>query len=352
MKDLQTLITQLRDLLENGKTKDALRVLLEVARSNKKFNNEVILLNSRFERAKSQFHLGVITESEYNKEINKINLAVLNFIDEIPTRNEREIGVNKKKRNVIILIVTILLVAIMFFWANHNNDNNNSKIDFQVYQITSKIDSTANFNDLAFKYLISELNERFKYFEIIIQEPREVNYEDMITSKENFSIIVSELNKIHPDQIENEVVIAMIDFPLNSDRYSNLFSNTRSDYSVFSIWGLSLKDFEPKNYDSFILRYMLIEIFRVGINNQLLKKNQTNTMHESGRFKGCIFDFMENKLEIINSINSAKLCDDHEEMIRENLGDEKFEELKNIISFNWIDDEIQTFMKNRYSISI
>lgn len=75
-------VQHLEDLIAGGKTDDALDVLLEAFRDTK-YRKEIVLLKSQFAEIHSHHRMGIINYDEFHLGRNKINHALLGFIQSI-----------------------------------------------------------------------------------------------------------------------------------------------------------------------------------------------------------------------------------------------------------------------------
>lgn len=69
-------------LIAKGETKEAINTLIEVYKSSIEKSNTMILLKSRYENNQKDYGLGVKSQEDYRSEIQRINEAMLNFIEE------------------------------------------------------------------------------------------------------------------------------------------------------------------------------------------------------------------------------------------------------------------------------
>lgn len=80
---------KLRELVAEGKTKKALDMLVEVSESldEKDVRNQAIALKSRFNNLKRNLNQSIITSENANLESNRIHMALLSLLDDLPESN-------------------------------------------------------------------------------------------------------------------------------------------------------------------------------------------------------------------------------------------------------------------------
>ncbi len=333
----------IKSLIGKGETKEALALLVQLSENRKLKKKEVLTLKAKFERLSDQFNIGIIEHTEFDKEINKVNYGIMQLEETIGN-----ITVSPRKFNLLYLLpILLLLIGVLYFVRPGLQ-----KYELHLYQLSASESDSKSYNESALKHLISELNSQIATFEIILYPGRmTVNLIDFM--EENYSKVIEMVDELHDDPItEQEVVAVLVDFPLNSDNMSNFFSLTGPKYAALSVWGLQAEGFASGNYDSFILRYIVTELVRITVLNRLLAVEETYLMHPEDQFKGCLFDFMRDKTEIVNSIESVKFCPEHKEVIKKKLGIKVLNEYEEVIQFNWIDDEVKAFLSRQYDITI
>lgn len=78
-------------MVANGKTLEALDFLLSLTDElNKEAQNEIIILRSKFRKISSDINKGLLDYSESQREIAKINSALLNFLDSLSKRQKNK----------------------------------------------------------------------------------------------------------------------------------------------------------------------------------------------------------------------------------------------------------------------
>lgn len=74
----------IRDLVGKGKTKDALKILLDYTETlDKDLHNNLTILSSRLSELERNARLGIISTSDQQLERNRINIALLSLLEEI-----------------------------------------------------------------------------------------------------------------------------------------------------------------------------------------------------------------------------------------------------------------------------
>jgi len=73
-----------KDFLIEGNTDDSLKLLIEIVTENNKtfgkYYNNVVMLASRFNSARNDHLMGVISSEDYSLRVNKVNIAILEII--------------------------------------------------------------------------------------------------------------------------------------------------------------------------------------------------------------------------------------------------------------------------------
>ena len=80
-KDLKNLKKNLKDYISIGNLKKIFEKLENEIDESSSHSNDIILLRSRFNNIEKRERQGVLTQSEHSIELNKINVALLDFID-------------------------------------------------------------------------------------------------------------------------------------------------------------------------------------------------------------------------------------------------------------------------------
>jgi Effector-associated domain 11 len=330
-----------RNFIGEGNTLKALE-MIEGSSLSRKERKQFYVIKSRFSNLKNQYNLGIITERDFNQELNKINLSILEFVDtcDVTPRN----SIEYKQKYFIISIITLLVIGIGIFLFFKNEQKDSFYI--HLYQFVEP-NEKSNYDELALKFVIAQLNSKIKDFEIIIHDSETINSEKL--SDKNYDDIFRLLNQKHQFVRKNEGIAALVNFRL----YSNYFSVTNSKFTVFSIWGLDSEEFEIKNFNSFILKFVSLEIIRTSTIMQLRQAGIAQIIHFTNESRGCLFDYMYDKREIINSLDIPNFCAEHEKMINEKLGLEKMKLLQELISYKWLDEpNTKNTLLNRFKIKM
>ena len=74
---------QLRRLISQGKTKQAIQKLLVATQSEKELHERVIMQSARFEKVSRDSHMAIITNEESNRTQAQINKALIDIIDKL-----------------------------------------------------------------------------------------------------------------------------------------------------------------------------------------------------------------------------------------------------------------------------
>lgn len=94
--------------ISKGETKNAIKYLLEVIDEKSSLYSSIINLSSRYNRLNKDLQKAVIDDDDFNIELNKINLALVDFGEE-----QMETPTLKKKKNFSKYIIGVLLLAIV-----------------------------------------------------------------------------------------------------------------------------------------------------------------------------------------------------------------------------------------------
>lgn len=334
-------MNSLKSLISNGNTKAALVTLIELTNKENKLNKEALILKAKFEEISKQHSIGIADNQEYNQGINKINYGILEIEELLSTK--------KKPKRILVYAFTIVLVMLMGILLGFLYLRKPNRYNIHIYQLSHK----ENYNEKALKHLISEFNAIFEYTQIIFHNTQLNSVKNNDYGEENYSVILNEIQKVHKSKNnEHETVVVLIDFSLNTKNWSNLFAVMGLDYSVLSTWGLQSEHFSSENYDSFILRYILLELINISASNRLTIKGDKGKVHSSEQFRGCLLDFMKDKTEIIHSIDNPKFCLEHELIFKESLGRKIFNEYDKMIKSDWINEDTKEVIERRYKIKM
>ena len=78
-KNIET--DKIKILIARGETKKAVNILIEIFKSNTEKSKNTILIKSRYENNQKDYGFGVKSQEDYRAEIQRINEAILNFIE-------------------------------------------------------------------------------------------------------------------------------------------------------------------------------------------------------------------------------------------------------------------------------
>lgn len=86
----QFIVDSLKDFLAESDTEAAFKILRKIANNiSKNFNDDIILLSSRYTRQIKNKKRGLISATEFDIALNNINAALLSYINEIPEQQQR-----------------------------------------------------------------------------------------------------------------------------------------------------------------------------------------------------------------------------------------------------------------------
>lgn len=105
----------LRDLVANGKTKQAITELLSATKHDSDLHNRVIQLSARFAQYEKQQLGNLESPSGLSTELNKINLAILAIIEELGNGNTPPVNapIVSKRRLMWLGAGMVALIAIL-----------------------------------------------------------------------------------------------------------------------------------------------------------------------------------------------------------------------------------------------
>ncbi|MEZ4847418.1 MAG: hypothetical protein R3B93_02035 [Bacteroidia bacterium] len=78
---------KIKKLIKEGKTEKGLDLLEDCTKSNKEIQNKIIIHKSRLKNLKESYAIGSISDEDFNKGVIKINIALLNLLEEIKKIN-------------------------------------------------------------------------------------------------------------------------------------------------------------------------------------------------------------------------------------------------------------------------
>jgi len=77
------LIKKIKKLIANGNTEKAIELLVFITKNDKEFQDDAVLLSSRFHSNEKALLIGTITRQEANLEFTRINRGVLYMANKI-----------------------------------------------------------------------------------------------------------------------------------------------------------------------------------------------------------------------------------------------------------------------------
>ena len=113
-------------IVSKGETKNAIDYILKVIDEKSKHYSSIVNLSSRYNRLAKDKLNGFIDDDYFNKEINKINHALVDF-----GKEQLDSPIIKKKKNVIKYIIGFFLLAIVStgLWYAYSNSKTNIERD-------------------------------------------------------------------------------------------------------------------------------------------------------------------------------------------------------------------------------
>lgn len=128
-----------RKHISNGDAEGAINEFKKYAKDIQSFMPEIMLLESRLERLKKANREGVITKSDFDLEINRINKSIIEIVALVESKTDTTyVRLNKKRKNILyvaILPLTILLFTSLY-WLQQKSHKN--KINEQILQTSNE----------------------------------------------------------------------------------------------------------------------------------------------------------------------------------------------------------------------
>jgi predicted nucleotide-binding protein len=152
-----------------------------------------------------------------------------------------------------------------------------------------------------------------------------INYEDIEVNEflEKALIIKNKIKGYYP------FVIFITDSPLKGEKWTNLFNSTRSEDGVMILTTKNVPDIIiPK---ASMISYFLYYFANTALKYILVKKYN----HYTPSRNGCLFDFKENKKDILKSMRANSICDDCKKEILRNemsISESQFDSIDKLLS--------------------
>ena len=131
---LEKLKTRIRQLVQDGNTEVALELVAKQQLGP--IDNEIIILNSRYNQIQENRRLGIIDYSEAMQEVTKINIALIELVDKIkpessiPNSEVLKVIQNIQPSQLFRIAITVLLISIpSYFILKGINSGPNPKPD-------------------------------------------------------------------------------------------------------------------------------------------------------------------------------------------------------------------------------
>ncbi|UZR98836.1 WG repeat-containing protein [Chondrinema litorale] len=160
--DKKNIKSIINNLIQKGETKKALDILL--TEKFDKQNKEIVILCNRYHEIKKKSRLGIIILQEEQIELNKINVAVLEILENIneskisSEKNEQNIFTNSNLKTIIlsICIVILLIFTVIYYSLKINKPQLEEKILTKSESLNPT--STESFERPENKEIIKESN--------------------------------------------------------------------------------------------------------------------------------------------------------------------------------------------------
>jgi len=195
--------------------------------------------------------------------------------------------------------------------------------------------SKPNYDEFALKYFILNLNKIQNYYEFFFPEIHSYNYNgqyyptDLLFS--SFENVKSTINfENQPDYLINIIT---------STIGENLFFTCRGNVSFITTYTWE-KYFSPPSLFEYLLHCIIAN---------LLFMNEKVNLHSHHDTRGCYFDYTFFKTDDKVDITLGYICDKCKKEIIENVGEEYFREITNIINREWI-GELNKFGSVAYNL--
>jgi len=131
---------KIREYIANGRSEEAIDLLLQATSGNKRLNNQVLMLSSRYENwKKEEIHIGGAAK----EEVNKIHRAILDIIDDADfeegiehNKTDTPLGffdnINKRLLGTVFLFV-IAAIAVLYFISQNQRSIDDFSITVYVH---------------------------------------------------------------------------------------------------------------------------------------------------------------------------------------------------------------------------
>lgn len=130
------MLDEIKELIANGKTDDAISNLFKNISSEKnELYNALIALNAEFVNTKHQLSVGILDVKEYRNIFNKINYALLSIIDSI---NGEDLDSFAKKKLIKDNQKNVIPFKMVFFGSNPN-DTTRLNLDIESREVSNII---------------------------------------------------------------------------------------------------------------------------------------------------------------------------------------------------------------------
>lgn len=134
MENQEILKKQVQDLIASNRTEQALKLLAEKQLNS--LDRELIILNGRFNKIKDDQRMGIIDNETASRELNKINIGLLDLSEKIGSNTENpnpkvlSLNGDKKSNKMLPLIIGgVVLLAIIGFFGIRSLNSSSSDPD-------------------------------------------------------------------------------------------------------------------------------------------------------------------------------------------------------------------------------
>ena len=117
---------QIKEILSTGETEKAIEATKELVQNNPSFSNELVLLAARLETIENEKRQGIIDDTNFRTEKNKINAGVLHILDNhhLPVTPTPNPSVPKNNlKNYLLVGMASLLLGFLGFYFLYNKDS-------------------------------------------------------------------------------------------------------------------------------------------------------------------------------------------------------------------------------------
>lgn len=141
---------KLRNLISEGKTKKALKEILEYSKGNRSdLIDDILIISAGYNELQRKNSIGLLSSTDYQIEVNKINSSLLKYINSIEKGEKLSIPAKKNKYYLAGIIMTgFVSVALFYFLFSPSNkklvdfiDNDRKEVLNEFDEFSDKLDT-------------------------------------------------------------------------------------------------------------------------------------------------------------------------------------------------------------------